>query len=273
MLAEMSDIRLPSIGGGGGEIGLRHGAAAEAPGTIFGGGGLEGSGSVVKRGRGRRRRQGRKSREGRELHKRAILGRGELLSTERGAQHSVEPFNLKSMQQHATDPVSDDASVPDIVRRSPHDVFEGSSLLGFGNRVLLDDSLSTSGSRMDFPDPNATSMSKSSRKNRSDGSSRSSRKGDNSQRAMLRQKKKQARRARKMERSAVAVQSFFRGHRSRCYVKKIKRRKLFALAAASGVLLACPGTRQGSTGWYQQTEDTAPVYYEVNDRGEWKMIT
>jgi hypothetical protein len=79
-------------------------------------------------------------------------------------------------------------------------------------------------------------------------------------------------RAKKMEKCAVRLQNWFRGKFARAVAKRMRRRKLFALAAQSGVLLACEGTQQGQSGWYQQTEESIPVYYEVNERGEWKLI-
>lgn len=88
----------------------------------------------------------------------------------------------------------------------------------------------------------------------------------------LRRKKKQARRAKKMEKAAIMLQKAFRAKFARAVAHRMRRRKLFALAAQSGVLLACEGTKQGSSGWYQQTEDSIPVYYEVNEIGEWKLI-
>lgn len=88
----------------------------------------------------------------------------------------------------------------------------------------------------------------------------------------LRRKKKQARRAKKMEKAAIMLQKAYRAKFARAVAHRMRRRKLFALAAQSGVLLACEGTKQGSSGWYQQTEDSIPVYYEVNELGEWKLI-
>ena len=88
----------------------------------------------------------------------------------------------------------------------------------------------------------------------------------------MRAKKKQIKRAKKMERSAILLQTWFRSKFARAVLKRMRRKKLFALAAHSGVLLACEGTAQGRTGWYQQSEDSIPVYYEVNERGEWKLV-
>jgi len=88
----------------------------------------------------------------------------------------------------------------------------------------------------------------------------------------MKAKKRQIKLARKMEKCAVMLQNWFRGKFARAVAKRLRRRNLFALAASSGVLLACEGTTQGGTGWYQQTEDSIPVYYEVNEKGEWKLV-
>ena len=77
---------------------------------------------------------------------------------------------------------------------------------------------------------------------------------------------------RKRGRAARRIQSAIRGKLGRIRFKRLKRRQLFQIAASSGVLLACEGTVQGESGWYQQTEDSAPVLYEVTEFGEWKLI-
>lgn len=79
-------------------------------------------------------------------------------------------------------------------------------------------------------------------------------------------------RKKKEIKAAIMLQNVFRSKFARAVAHRMRRRKLFALAAQSGVLLACEGTEQGLTGWYQQTEESIPVYYEVNERGEWKLI-
>ncbi|GMH93790.1 hypothetical protein TrST_g2575 [Triparma strigata] len=87
-----------------------------------------------------------------------------------------------------------------------------------------------------------------------------------------RRRKKEKKQKKKEIKAAIMMQKAFRAKFARAVLHRMRRRKLFALAAQSGVLLACEGTEQGSTGWYQQTEDSIPVYYEVNERGEWKLI-
>mmetsp|Transcript_25326 Transcript_25326/g.39225 ORF Transcript_25326/g.39225 Transcript_25326/m.39225 type:complete len:214 (+) Transcript_25326:2085-2726(+) len=73
-------------------------------------------------------------------------------------------------------------------------------------------------------------------------------------------------------RAAKRIQCAIRGKLGRLYFKRLKRRRLFQIAASSGVFLACEGTVQGGSGWYQQTEESAPVLYEVDEFGQWKLI-
>ncbi|GMH76813.1 hypothetical protein TL16_g07206 [Triparma laevis f. inornata] len=87
-----------------------------------------------------------------------------------------------------------------------------------------------------------------------------------------RRRKKEKKRKKKEIKAAIMLQNVFRSKFARAVAHRMRRHKLFALAAQSGVLLACEGTEQGLTGWYQQTEESIPVYYEVNERGEWKLI-
>jgi len=84
--------------------------------------------------------------------------------------------------------------------------------------------------------------------------------------------KKLKRQKRKQEKAALSLQMAWRCRLARVVAKRIRRRNLFALAAQSGVLLACEGTKQGETGWYQQNEDSIPVYYEVDAQGRWKLV-
>jgi hypothetical protein len=84
--------------------------------------------------------------------------------------------------------------------------------------------------------------------------------------------KKDAKRRKKQGKASHIIQQAIRSKLARVKVKKLKRKRLFKMAAKSKVLLACDGTVQGGTGWYQQNEDSIPVYYEVNDAGEWKLI-
>jgi len=77
---------------------------------------------------------------------------------------------------------------------------------------------------------------------------------------------------RRYARAAKSIQCVIRGKLGRLYFKRLKRRRLFQIAASSGVFLACEGTVQGESGWYQQTEESAPVLYEVDEFGQWKLI-
>ena len=70
-----------------------------------------------------------------------------------------------------------------------------------------------------------------------------------------RKAKKLKRQRRKQEKAALMLQMAWRCRFARVVAKRVRRRNLFALAAQSGVLLACEGTKQGETGWYQQNED------------------
>lgn len=71
------------------------------------------------------------------------------------------------------------------------------------------------------------------------------------------------------EQAAIIIQSIFRG---RIITKTLKRRELFRVAKASGVWLACEGTVQGESGWYQQSEDSTPLLYDVDYLGQWKLV-
>ena len=84
-----------------------------------------------------------------------------------------------------------------------------------------------------------------------------------------RRKKKQRK---KQEKAAIMLQMAWRNKFARAVAKRIRRKNLFALAAQSGVLLACEGTIQGQSGWYQQSEDSIPVFYEVDPTGKWKLV-
>jgi hypothetical protein len=138
--------------------------------------------------------------------------------------------------------------------------------------MQLEDALSTSGNQLELAE---LSFGGSGGEGVGEGVMRIKKKknkgGDDSEK-QLRKQKKLAKRARKMEKAAVMLQKAFRAKFARAVAKRLRRRKLFSLAAQSGVLLACEGTKQGESGWYQQTEDSIPVFYEVNERGEWKLI-
>jgi len=86
-----------------------------------------------------------------------------------------------------------------------------------------------------------------------------------------RKAKKLKRQRRKQEKAALMLQMVWRNKFARAVAKRVRRRNLFALAAESGVLLACEGTKQGETGWYQQNEDSIPVFYEVDATGRWTL--
>mmetsp|Transcript_11605 Transcript_11605/g.13213 ORF Transcript_11605/g.13213 Transcript_11605/m.13213 type:complete len:251 (-) Transcript_11605:132-884(-) len=67
------------------------------------------------------------------------------------------------------------------------------------------------------------------------------------------------------ERAVISMQKMVRGKIERSYVRKKQRRCMFRLAAESGVLLACEGTIQGESGWYQRNENSLPVCYKVHN--------
>jgi len=69
--------------------------------------------------------------------------------------------------------------------------------------------------------------------------------------------------------AATKIQSIIR---SKILARKLKRREMFRLAKKSGVLLACEGTVQGHSGWYQRHESSTPMMYQVDGRGKWSLI-
>jgi len=69
--------------------------------------------------------------------------------------------------------------------------------------------------------------------------------------------------------AATIIQSIIR---SKILARKLKRREMFRLAKECGVLLACEGTVQGKSGWYQRHESSTPMMYQVDRRGKWSLI-
>merc|ERR1711865_719195 len=111
---------------------------------------------------------------------------------------------------------------------------------------------------------------------------------------MMKRKMQEKRRERKKEKDVAAaqVQKLYRGTAQRSLAERQSqaavmlqaqaRRKIAhastcarreELAKAHGVLVACPGTIQGHSGWYHQTAGGDKYYFTVDDADNWALVS